>query len=63
MTITYEHIERDQCGDPTLTITCDQNEVTIEDSCGRRCSLEYTQLEALNDTVKKYQAMKDVANA
>lgn len=62
MGITYEHAEHDQCGDPTMTITCEENEVTIEDSCGRRCALEYGQIAILNEVVKKYQAMREVAN-
>lgn len=63
MGVTYEHTEHDQCGDATLTITCQENEVTIEDSSGRRCSLEYDQLEIINAVVKKYKAMEEVANA
>ena len=63
MAITYEYVVKDNvCGDVFLRIECDEREVTVEDSCGRRCVLEYDQLITLNEAVKKYQAMLEVAN-
>lgn len=63
MSITYEHEEKDNaCGDISLRIVCEEREVTIENSSGRTCSLEYEQIAILNEAVRKYQAMKELAN-
>jgi hypothetical protein len=61
MSITYEHPEKNELGDVTLLIECTEREVTIEDSCGRRCCLEYDQIAILNQVVAKYQKMQEVA--
>jgi len=63
MAITYEDEIKDQCGDVSLRVECNEREITIEDSCGRRCVLEYDQLTFLNETVSKFHKMQEVANA
>ena len=63
MAVSYDDEIKDAvCGDVSLRVECNEREVTIEDSCGRRCVLEYDQLTFLNEMVSKFHKMQEVAN-
>lgn len=56
--LTYEHEEKNDLGDLILGLEFKDEEITIEDDCGRRCILNYDQLALVNTHAQRYRTAR-----